>query len=248
VVQLEKTHAGFEETPWTLLGALHDGDESARRAATGVLVELYWPPVYAFLRRSGKNRDESAELAQGFFAGVVLQRSLFESADRDRGRLRSLLLQSLKRYVVDQHRRAMARGGDVRVPMEKLGREERMLTTDESLTVEEAFDRRWALVVLHEALRRAEAHYVETGRARHWRAFDARVLRPAMTMAEAPNMATLAGELEFKTPGDAASAVFVVKKRVLAIMNEVIAETVGPDELEEERTYVLSLLGGGIRQ
>ena len=243
-MHLERTQAGFEATPWTLLGALHEGDESARRSAMGVLIESYWPPVYAYLRRSGRSREESAELAQGFFAGVVLQRLLFESADRDRGRLRSLLLLSLKRYVVDQHRRAVARGVDARVPMDRIGREERMLATDESSTVEEAFDRRWALVVLHEALRRAEAHFVGTGRARHWRAFDARVLRPATIMAEAPNMATLAGELGFNTPGDAASAVFVVKKRVLAIMNEVIAETVGPDELEQERAYVLSLLGG----
>ena len=83
------TRAPFSETSWTLLDGLRDGDEKARRHAREKLITIYWPAVYAFLRRKGHGRDEAIELTQAFFTDKVLERELFGSehpSDDRRGR------------------------------------------------------------------------------------------------------------------------------------------------------------------
>src|ERR1043166_6363894 len=59
---------GFQITPWTLLGHLKNGDDSQKQNARERIAQVYWGPVYAFLRRSGCGREEAEELTQGFFA------------------------------------------------------------------------------------------------------------------------------------------------------------------------------------
>jgi len=58
---------------------------------------------------------EAEELTQSFFAEVVLKRELFERAEAERGRLRSLILRSLSNFLADQIRR---RGVGERVCLE----------------------------------------------------------------------------------------------------------------------------------
>src|SRR5688500_2818259 len=97
-------HVEFPNTSWTLIDAIRDPAHPQHEEASQQLAGRYWPPVYAYLRWSGKNQHEALDLAQGFFATVVLQRKLFEHADGSRGRLRALVLAALKNYLIDEHR------------------------------------------------------------------------------------------------------------------------------------------------
>src|SRR5690606_5942543 len=171
-------HARFETTQWRLVDELRGPDPALRARALEALVGRCWPPVYAALRRMGRGPDEAAEVTQGFFADVVLGRGLFEQARWERGRLRTLLLTSLTRYLIDRRRRAAARGSGRVVSLEggELEREERIIAGTDGLEPEVAFERRWALAHLQEALRRCESHFLSHGRAGHWAIFEARVL------------------------------------------------------------------------
>jgi RNA polymerase sigma-70 factor (ECF subfamily) len=100
---------GFSTTQWTEILRLQSADEVDRRALVGRLAERYWPPVYAFLRRSGNDPEAAKDLAQDFFFEVVLGRQLFQQADPARGRFRTFLLTALRRYTTQVHRSRNAR-------------------------------------------------------------------------------------------------------------------------------------------
>lgn len=238
---LEQTGAKFTTTEWSLVEAAcsRNGDQAAKRALA-VLVERYWPAVYAALRRWGRGREDAAELTQGFFAEVVLQRQLFQRAEAEQGRLRTLILAALKRYVVDKHRRRQARGEAVTLSLEALQREEEILAGHGEPSPDAAFERRWALAGLQEALARGEAHFRAGGKAQHWELFERRVVSPIITGVEAPPLNEVYQDYGFTSAAAGAAAVQVVKKRVLALLREVVAETVR-DESQADEEYALLL-------
>ena len=240
---LDRTHERFRTTSWTEICALTRKDENGRREAMEILVNRYWPPVYAYLRARGQTRNSAAEQTQAFFVEVVFGRDLFRRADRRRGRLRSLLLASLKNYRRDQGRRRAVRGSDLTIPLEQLAREDAKLGASTDGRVDLPFERRWAMGVLEEAMRRCEAHFRAGGRAGHWELFEARVLTPAISGNEQTPLAELAGPAGFNSATLAAAAVQVVTRRIHALLREVVAETLeeGADvdaELAEVRRYL----------
>ncbi len=240
---LERTDAAFESTQWTVLNALRAADAAVRCAAAERIAQTYWPPVYAAARRLVRTRDEAAELTQGFFSDVVFGRRLLERADPARGTLRSLIRSALKRYATDRWRSSRSRGAGRTVPLGSLDREDALRIGGDS---ESAFDRRWALALMEEALRRCEGHFEGNGRARHWRLFQARVLLPALHDLEPRALGEDARDCGFETAADGAAAVQTVKRRLEAILREVVGETLSdPDELAGEYRAVLSLIEGG---
>jgi DNA-directed RNA polymerase specialized sigma24 family protein len=242
-MSLDETRARFQTTEWTLVSRLRDGDAEERSRAMDVLVRRYWPAVYAWLRRDGHERDQAAEIVQHFFADVVLVRGLLERADRESGRLRNLLLSSLRNFLVDRHRRHEARGAGVCIALEEI-REEEAIALEMQGTPAEAFERRWALAALEEALTRCERHFAGNGRIGHWSAFHARIVAPARGGCAAPPLARVAEECGFASPTDTAAAIQVVKRRVLMLLREVVGETVeGTEEQDDEFRRVISLLG-----
>jgi len=212
----EQTGVGFETTPWSLINLARTGTPGERERAREILVCAYWAPVYAYLRRRRLNRDQAADLTQAFFTDVVLVRELFERADEDAGKMRSLMLKSLDRYVIDQARRDKARGAGLNVPLEALEREEALLQKHAELDPDEVFDRRWRMALIDHALERCRQHYERRGKIGHWELFEARVLRPTLADTDPPPLAEIAEEHGFSSAADAAAAVQVVKRRLNA--------------------------------
>src|SRR5689334_5862694 len=89
----------FPSTIWTVILASR-GDDQSRGRALESLCQRYWRPVYAWVRRSGRGREDAEDLTQAFFVKVLAQQAI-ERADRERGRFRSYLLTMLRRFLVD---------------------------------------------------------------------------------------------------------------------------------------------------
>ncbi len=239
---VDRTDAGFESTQWTVLEGLRAEDENVRRAAAERAAIMYWPPVYASARRLTRTREEAEELTQAFFADVVLGRRLLERADPGQGRMRSLLRASLRRYATDAWRRARSRGAGRVVPLGELDREDALLPGGDS---ESAFDRRWALALFEEALRRCGEHFRAGGRAAHWKLFEMRILVPAVHGLEPLPMAESARACGFASAAEAAAAVQTVKRRLDMLFREAVSETLSdPADLAEEYALVQGLLAG----
>jgi RNA polymerase sigma-70 factor (ECF subfamily) len=237
-----ETLTAFQTTRWTIVARASSDDESERTAALRYLAETYWSPVYSWLRRSGQRPDEAADVTQAFFADVLLDRRLLDRADAAKGRLRTLLLVALKRYLVDQHRRRTARHeSGPSIPVGEFEQEERLLITNVS-DPDRVFDQRWALSLLREAMRRSESQLRAAMRAKHWEIFETRVIRPSASCTAAPLLSAIAERHGCRSAADAAAVVQSVKKRVLTNLREIIAETADdPARQEEEYQLVLAL-------
>lgn len=222
-MDLTQTNAVFEQTSHTLIEALRD-ERTADEAATKI-TQIYWPPVYAYLRRKGYNRDEAAELTQGFFAEKVVKNRLLERLDPSRGTVRSLLCTAISNYTIDEHRKSVSRGKGCTIPLESIYAEG---APPETVDPQSAFDRRWAAAQLEEAMRRCEQHFRGTGKHTHWEAFADRIYNPTTRNTEPTPLNDLAPRLGFPAPANAAAAVQQVRKRSIAFLQEVISESASP--------------------
>ena len=233
----------FQQTRWSLVQRAGATDPDIAEKALSELCELYWYPIYAFVRRSGCGAEDAKDHTQGIFA-QILQRGDFAKADPALGKLRSYLLGAVKNFLSKQRRDAgrLKRGGDVVVESIDSGGSE----TSPGLPVADPagpptdafFDRSWALAVMERGLAAVEEAFVAAGKTEQFK-----VLKPWLIGdAEGLSQDDAAAEL-----GMSAGAVKVAVHRLRhqfgeAVRSE-IAETVDTEaEVRAELRYLIEAL------
>lgn len=230
----------FATTRWSLILDAANAGSPRQDVALATLCESYWPPVYAFIRRSGKSPDDARDLTQAFFMRV-LEKGFFGDADRTRGRFRSFLFSSVRHFLANQHDWAVAhkRGGGAPVLSLEFDDGERRYSLEpaDEATPETLYEREWAHAVLTSAMTRVEQRYAESGRGELF----AR-LRPYLTGDEPGSYAELAAA-GGGTPGQLRVAVHRLRQDYGRALRETIAETVEkPEEVDEELKYLLEVV------
>ncbi len=107
--------SSFPRTRHSAIAALKSEVGEERRIAMGRIIDLYWMPVYKYLRlRWHKDRPEAADLTQGFFLRALEQEFLADF-DAGKARFRTFLRVCLDRYVGKENAAAsrQKRGGDL---------------------------------------------------------------------------------------------------------------------------------------
>jgi hypothetical protein len=104
----------FASTHWSVVlaaGESQAGPETAR-AALAQLCQIYWPPLYTFVRSRGYAVHDAQDLTQSFFA-YLIEHKIYTRVDPQKGKFRSFLLASLKNLLADAHDReqTLKRGG-----------------------------------------------------------------------------------------------------------------------------------------
>src|SRR5438093_6177197 len=120
-VSAQNGAVAFTTTQWSVVLDAQ-GESPSAEEALEKLCRTYWWPLYGFVRRQGYSPEEAQDLTQGFFA-LLLERRAFDAVRREKGRLRSYLLVSLKHFLGKAHRRSLAlRRGEGRpvVPLDEL--------------------------------------------------------------------------------------------------------------------------------
>ena len=215
--------SAFQHTLWSQVFAASRLDDPTSARALEMLCQVYWYPIYVFLRRWGHERQDARDLTQGFFAHL-LEENVLRKADPEKGRFRSFLLGSLRMFVSNEEakRRALKRGGGrefVSIDLETAeGRYAYEPAT--SLTPERLFERRWALEVIAEAMRRLESEYQRAGLAELFAQ-----LQPYLVGDQNGGFAELAALLH-KTEGAARVLVCRLRNRFRRMIRSVIANTV----------------------
>src|SRR5580700_240435 len=145
-------------TRWTLVlaAARLEDPEPAMRALTE-LCQTYWTPLYAYIRRQGRDPHEAEDLTQEFFSRLLAKNYLAD-ADPAKGKFRSFLLASLKHFLANEWDRARAQkrgGGRTVIALDALSEaERRRIEPADNASPDKAFDRQWAITVLDHALKR----------------------------------------------------------------------------------------------
>ena len=157
----------FLTTRWSLVLQAGRAEGEKSRAALSELIETYWYPLYAYVRRRGHSAEDAQDLTQAFFTRL-LEKNVVGVADPSRGRFRSFLLGSLKNFLANEWDRATAqkRGGGQRVlSLDYTVADERFKREPVCrITPEMEFERNWALAVLERALKKVEEVYEGRGK------------------------------------------------------------------------------------
>lgn len=220
------------------------GSESREaRAALEQLCRIYWPPVYAYLRREGESPQDAEDFTQGFFC-ELLQRGDLKHVAPEKGRFRSFLLAALKHFLANQRRRQRARkrgGGQAIRSLDAAALENDLrLEPHASWTPEREFDRRWALTVLQRVQQLLAEEFTAAGKAEQFRR-----LAPFLT-SDPP--AGGYGELARQwgtSEGALKVAVHRLRRKFRHRLREEIAQTVKSDEeVDQEIGELLAALSG----
>ena len=230
----------FATTHWSVVLAAQ-GESPAAREALEKLCRTYWRPLYAFVRQQGYRHEEAEDITQGFFA-VLLGRRDFDTLRAEKGRLRSYLLVSLKHFLADERRRAMAvkRGkGQPLIPLEDLrtGAAAEVEPADPQTAVR-IYERRWALTLLDQVFRQLGDEYRNSGKAA---LFDwLKQLLP--DEPGAPSQAEIAVKVGM-TENAVNQAFRRFRQRYHSLLREEIAHTVAmPKDVEDELRHLISVL------
>jgi len=235
-----KGGVAFSTTNWSVV-LQAQGQSPAAQQALEKLCRTYWRPVYSFVRREGIRTEEAEDLTQSFFA-LLLERRNFDDVRKEKGRLRSYLLMSLKHFLVSEHRRTVTakRGkGQQPIPLEELaavGRAE--LEPADHLSADRIYERRWALTLMEQVLRRLREEYAVAGNAE---LFD--LLKQLLPDEPgAPSRAEIAAQLGM-TENAVRQALHRFRQRYQVLLRDEIAHTVAiASDIEDELRHLISVL------
>jgi RNA polymerase sigma-70 factor (ECF subfamily) len=197
------------------------------------LCQIYWYPLYAYVRRRTQSREEAEDLTQGFFERF-LEKNYLEGLSADRGKFRAFLLAALKHYLANAWDKAgrQKRGGGVgHLSLDWPSADQRyQVEPADRSSPDRMFDRAWALALLERVLGRLEAEYALEGRAELFR-----VARGFLMVGVDSVPYADAGRGLGMTEGTMRVAVHRLRKRYRQLLRDEIAETLSdPAQVEEE--------------
>lgn len=238
---IPKSSGWFPETRWSVVLNAQSEEKKSDRASEAMaqLCNIYWRPVYRYIRSSRRTED-AEDLTQEFFA-QLLRRETFTKVSAEKGKLRTFLLVSAKRFLMNDARKAQTqkRGGGVQplsidatcsdgvTPVELV---------DET-SPEIQFDRQWVMTLLQKVMSELESIYHASGREEIFS-----IARDYLTAdSEHTPYSDISEQLEI-TEGAARIAVFRLKRRYRELLQAEIAHTVATEgSIEEEIRYLMSV-------
>lgn len=226
----------FPTTRWSLIFDGKDaGPQPPGRGALGQICQIYWRPTFSFICRQGKSEAEAQDLTQDFFL-TILEGKLLQSADPDRGRFRSLLLKSLKNFLIDADvkRRRYKRGGGIQfVPWDDWSFNS-ATNGSEAFAAETLFDIRWAATVAEGALRRLREECESKGHRQLYESLS-RYLDTDRADISYRNLS-----LFLEVPETSVKRLMhEFRKRFRTLLREEVAKTIeNQDDLEDEIRYL----------
>ncbi|HXO93765.1 MAG TPA: sigma-70 family RNA polymerase sigma factor [Candidatus Acidoferrum sp.] len=187
----------FPSTHWSVVLAAGRSQAEPQMAETALaeLCQVYWAPLYGFVRSRGHTVHDAQDLTQSFFA-YVLKHKVYARVDRRKGRFRSFLLASLKNFLADaaDRERTLKRGGaQIFLPLheEQAQEAESLFQTHSGMSNEDRlFDHSWAEALVAAAFERLSADYKREAKDqlfKELRTFIAGGAEPPPTYAELTN-------------------------------------------------------------
>ena len=217
------------------------------RSALASLCQIYWHPVYAFIRRNGSDQDQAQDLTQAFFT-VLLEKNYLADAKKERGRFRSFLLTAVKHFLSNQRDRAQAqkRGGgqaeislDLSIDPTQVEAWYSPVAVDE-VTPERLFELRWAHSLLEQVMAKLRGEFANAGKAEHFDRLSAFLQGDSSDI----HYDELSAEMGL-TAGALRTQVHRMRRKYRDLLRSEIAQTVStPEEVDDEIRFLLTTLSG----
>jgi RNA polymerase sigma-70 factor (ECF subfamily) len=104
--------AQFATTRWSIVISAGHKSSPVSQQALESLCEIYWYPLYAYVRRRVADVDQAQDMTQAFFV-ELLEKNYVGSAKPERGRFRAFLLTAFNNFLSKEwdKARTQKRGG-----------------------------------------------------------------------------------------------------------------------------------------
>ncbi len=230
----------FRTTRWSRVAMANDPASPEAVAALECLCQDYWPPLFAFALRRGRDSHAAEDLTQAFFARFI-ERGYLKAADRTRGRFRTFLLTSFNHFLIHdwEKNRAVKRGGQFTL----LSWDEHhdvleSRATATALPPERHYDREWALAVMERALAKLRDEFAASGREHQFAVLGRFLSSEAVTGEYAA-----AGKELGLTERAVKLAVHRIRRRYGRLMRDEVRETVADEsDVQDEMRYLVELV------
>ena len=240
-LQTTTRDSSFASTRWTIVHQAADSQTASQHALSALseLCQIYWRPVYVFLRRQGIAQHDAQDLTQAFFADLIEDRG-YTRADPTKGRFRSFLLGTLKHFVAHarDHDRAQKRGGGnmpVQLDEASVSEAEMYASRSNSQSTDVVFEREWAASLARQALDRLAQEYELGGKAALFEALKSRLTAGEVAAIPYEELANRLGRTATHLRVD----VTRLRARYRAILREEVSGTVvDSSDVDEELRYL----------
>jgi DNA-directed RNA polymerase specialized sigma24 family protein len=238
---LQEGGASFATTHWSVVAqsALTDAPEATN--ALTQLCEMYWPPIYSFIRRRGYPPPDAQDLTQSFFT-FFLRTKAYARTDRLHGKFRSFLLASVKNFLADSWDReqAIRRGRDYQFVSldQETGETFYDAASAPDSTAERLFELRWAKSLTAGALNSLREELQAEGKAKLFE--ELKSFLTGGTVLPSYDEASARMRLPRAT---VKTHVHRIRQRYREIVRREVARTVSsPHEIDEELHYLCNIL------
>ena len=237
--------SAFESTQWSVVlraGGASSPEEA--RLAMQQLCEMYWYPLYAYVRRRGCSAEDASDVTQGFFAHF-LSSSAVTSAAPENGRFRAFLLASIKNYLLNYWRdqNTIQRGRQVNIiPIhdpECETRYQHQLSTHE--TPELQFERDWADALLQRAVHRLRQDYEAAGRAELFEVLHSFLIATGDQLPQAE----IAERFGLSLSAVKMSVFRMRKQYAIRVREEISATLASPADVDDELRKMIAVVRHG---
>jgi RNA polymerase sigma factor (sigma-70 family) len=234
--------SSFPATQWSVVLRAGINSDAQANAALESLCRRYWYPLYAFVRRQGRDHHEAEDCTQEFLAQLLAAEGL-QRARPERGRFRTFLLTALRNFIISEWRRSQAAkrgGGLASIPIGASNPDEKFCQepVDPGLTPEQAFDRSWALGMIDQAVQQLRSEYETSGRAK---VFDA--MAPLIWGNDSSDLLARQSAVTGLTVNSFTVALHRARRRLGEGLRAMVAETVAdPAEIDVELRHLVSAL------
>lgn len=221
----------FATTRWSVIASAGKHGSPLAEDALAAICEMYWYPLYAYIRRQGSGREEAEDVTQAFLADL-LERKPWRQIDREKGKFRGFLLAALKHFLANarDHARRQKRGGRaLHLSLDWQTADRQFCLADDSqCTPDQAYDREWGVRLLERVLARLGEEAAAEGGA------DRFVVLRDFLSGGGGSYESAAAALSMEA-GAVRVAVHRLRKRYRALLREEISRTLAdPAAVDDE--------------
>ena len=227
----------FATTHWTVV--LAAGRQRSPQAARALeeLCRTYWFPLYAYVRRHGRSKEDAEDLTQAFFARL-LEKNPLASLDSEKGKFRAFLLASLKHFLANEYDKTQTQkrgGGNAPLSLDwhTADTQFQVAATNEP-SPDKAFDREWALALLAKVIQRLQEECAADGKAKLFEQLKAFLMAGKAESAQREVASALGME-----EGAVRVAVHRLRKRYRQLLRDEIANTLADAAMVDEEMRAL---------
>ena len=236
--------SNFNTTCWHVVTSSQDQDSTVRRESLGELYKSYWYPLFAYLRRKGHSTEAASDYVQSFFLELI-DKEFLSAVSPDKGRFRWFMMSAIGRFVSKETARQQTqkRGGDQKTFSLNVEEAEQRYQREPAAdwSPEKLFDRRWALEVLAQALRKLESEHESKGKIELYRELQGTLAGETLTSESCESI----GERLEMSPVAVKVAAHRLKDKYRAALVEVVTHTLAdPENVDDELDNLFQALSG----